>query len=228
MLDLAAKRYDAALDGLTEVWRGPARWDVVIRAVPDLVEAAVRCGTPDRARETLADFAHWADNVDRPVTTGLLLRCRALLADADGAETLYAEALRLHERYAGPYDHARTRLVFGEWLRRRRRRTEARAHLEAAVNEFERIGATRWAERTHGELAAFGGARGDKRGSGPLMLLTPQELQVVLLAAGGHTNKEIAAQLYLSPRTVAHHLYKAYPKLGVTARGELAGLVAAS
>jgi DNA-binding CsgD family transcriptional regulator len=227
MLDLATQRYDAALDALAEVCSGPARRDVVMRAVPDLVEAAVRCGTPERAQEALTEFAHWADAVEMPVATGLLVRCHALLADDDVAEPLYAEALGLHARSAGPYDLARTRLVFGEWLRRRRRRTEARAHLEASASEFGRVGATRWAERAHGELAALGGHRGSKRGSGPLTLLTPQELQVVLLAADGHTNKEIAAHLYLSPRTVGHHLYKAYPKLGVTARGELAVLVGA-
>ncbi|GAB4006445.1 hypothetical protein GCM10029992_57110 [Glycomyces albus] len=82
-----------------------------------------------------------------------------------------------------------------------------------------------WAERAHGELAAFGGPRAERRGGGPLALLTPQELQVVQLASSGLTNKEIAARLYLSPRTVGHHLYKAYPKLGVIARGELAELV---
>ena len=197
-----------------------------MRAVPDLVEAAGRSGAPGRAQEALAEFAHWAEHVDQPVTTGLALRCRALLADDDTTEPLYLEALRLHERYGGLYDHARTRLVYGEWLRRQRRRTEARAHLEAAVDGFERLGATLWAERANSELAAFGGARAEKRGIGPLTLLTPQELQVVQLAGGGQTNKQIAAQLYLSPRTVSHHLYKAYPKLGVTARSELAALVA--
>lgn len=226
MLDLSARRFEAALDGLERVCRGPARRDVLMRAVPDLVEAAVRSDAPDRALAALTEFARWAEQVDRPAITGLTLRCRALLSDDDGAEALYAEALRLHERYGGLYDHARTLLVYGEWLRRRRRRTEARAHLEAAVAGFERLGAALWAGRTHGELAAFGGARSEKRGSGPLTLLTPQELQVVQLAAAGHTNKEIAAQLYLSPRTVGHHLYKAYPKLGVTARSELADLVA--
>ncbi len=226
MLDLSARRFEVALDGLERVCRGPARRDVLMRAVPDLVEAAVRGDAPDRAQAALTEFAHWAKQVERPVTTGLALRCRALLADDDGAEALYAEGLLLHERYGGPYDLARTRLVYGEWLRRRRRRTEARAHLEAAAVTFERIGAALWAERAHGELAAFGGAREEKRGSGPLTLLTGQELRVVQLAASGLTNKEIAAQLYLSPRTVGHHLYKAYPKLGVTARSELANLVA--
>ncbi|GAB3954173.1 LuxR family transcriptional regulator [Kribbella albertanoniae] len=226
MLDLSARRFETALGGLEEVCRGPARRDVLMRAVPDLVEAAVRSGAPDRALDAWAEFAHWAEQVDQPVITGLALRCRALLAADGEAEPLYVEGIRLHERYGGPYDHARTRLVYGEWLRRQRRRTEARAHLEAAAAGFERIGASLWAERAHGELAAFGGARTEKRDIGPLTLLTPQELQVVQLAAAGQTNKQIAAQLYLSPRTVGHHLYKAYPKLGVTARNELAGLVA--
>lgn len=225
MLDLSAGRFEAALDGLEGVCRGPARRDVLTRAVPDLVEAAIRGEAPDRALEALTEFEHWAGQVDRPVTTGLALRCRALLAEDDRAEALYAEGLRLHEKHAGPYDHARTLLVFGEWLRRRRRRTEARAHLEAAAAGFERVGAALWAERAHRELAAFGGVRAGKRDGGPLALLTGQELQVVQLAASGLTNKEIAARLFLSPRTIGHHLYKAYPKLGVTARGELADLV---
>lgn len=222
MLDLSARRFADAVDKLEQVWRGPASRDLLVRAVPDLVEAAVRGGTPDRAHEPLAAFRHWAEHVDRPVATGLLLRCQALLAD--DADALYAEALRLHEQHGGPYERARTQLVYGEWLRRRRRRAEARGHLAAAVSAFEHLGAQLWAERARGELAAFGEWADEPRRSGPLTLLTPQELQVVRLAADGRTNKEIAAQLFLSPRTVSHHLYKAYPKLGVTARAELAHL----
>lgn len=225
MLDLSARRFGAALDRLEQVSEGPASRDVLVRAVPDLVEAAVRAGSPDRARGPLAAFRHWAGHVDRPVATGLALRCRALLADDADADALYAEALRLHERHGGPYERARTQLVYGEWLRRRRRRAEARGHLAAAVSAFERLGARLWAERARGELAAFGERSDEPRRSGPLTLLTPQELQVVRLAAGGHTNKEIAAHLFLSPRTVGHHLYKAYPKLGVTGRAGLARLV---
>ncbi|RZQ65643.1 helix-turn-helix transcriptional regulator [Amycolatopsis suaedae] len=224
MLDLSARRFAEALDRLETVAKGPASRDVPMRAVPDLVEAAVRAGEPERAREPLTVLRHWAEHAGRPAATGLVLRCRALLAGDDDADALYAEALRLHERYGGPYEHARTGLVYGEWLRRRRRRTEARAHLAAAVSAFERLGAQLWAERARGELAAFGEQGDEPRHSGPLTLLTPQELQVVRLAAAGHTNKEIAAQLFLSPRTVGHHLYKAYPKLGVTGRAGLAGL----
>ncbi|PRX99719.1 helix-turn-helix transcriptional regulator [Allonocardiopsis opalescens] len=225
MLDLSARRFGEAFDRLERVSQGPASRDLLMRAVPDLVEAAVRKGVPDRVEGPLAAFRHWAEQVDRPVATGLALRCRALLAGDDAADALYAEALRLHERHGGPYERARTHLVYGEWLRRRRRRTEARAHLAAAVSAFEGIGAQLWAERARGEMAAFGERGDEPRRSGPLTLLTPQELQVVRLAAGGHTNKEIAAQLFLSPRTVGHHLYKAYPKLGVAGRAELVGLV---
>ncbi|MEV0166573.1 LuxR C-terminal-related transcriptional regulator [Nonomuraea fuscirosea] len=225
MLDLSARRFGEAFERLERVSQGPASRDLLIRAVPDLVEAAVRGGTPDRAEGPLAAFCHWAEHVDRPVATGLALRCRALLAGDGDADALYTEALRLHERHGGPYERARTQLVYGEWLRRRRRRTEARAHLAAAVTVFERLGAGLWAERARGELAAFGERGDEPRRGGPLTLLTPQELQVVRLAATGHTNKEIAAQLFLSPRTVGHHLYKAYPKLGVTGRAELTDLV---
>lgn len=225
MLDLSARRFGEAVDRLEGVSRGPASRDLLVRAVPDLVEAAVRSGTPDRAHGPLEAFRHWAEHVDRPVATGLLLRCQALLADDGDADALYAEALRLHSRQGGPYERARTQLVYGEWLRRRRRRTEARGHLAAAVSAFERLGAELWAERARGELAAFGERSDEPQRSGPLTLLTPQELQVVRLAADGRTNKEIAAQLFLSPRTVGHHLYKAYPKLGVTGRAELAHLV---
>ncbi|WP_199547323.1 LuxR family transcriptional regulator [Streptomyces sp. N35] len=225
MLDLSARRFGDALDRLEHVSRGPASRDLLVRAVPDLVEAAVRGGMPDRAHGPLAAFRHWAEHVDRPVATGLVLRCRALLADEGEADALYAEALRLHEGHGGPYEHARTQLLYGEWLRRRRRRAEARGHLAAAGSAFERLGAPPSGERAPGALAAFGERGDEPQRSGPLTLLTPQELQVVRLAAAGHTNKEIAAQLFLSPRTVGHHLYKAYPKLGVTGRAELAHLV---
>ncbi|WP_181787305.1 ATP-binding protein, partial [Streptomyces phytophilus] len=125
MLDLSARRFGDASDRLTHVSQGPASRDLLVRAVPDLVEAAVRCGMPDRAHGPLAAFRHWAEHVDRPAATGLVLRCRALLADDGAADALYAEALRLHERHGGPYERARTQLVYGEWLRRRRRRRPA-------------------------------------------------------------------------------------------------------
>jgi hypothetical protein len=185
VLDLSARRFGEARDRLERVSGGPANRDLLVRAVPDLVEAAVRSGQPDRAHGPLVPFLHWAEHVDRPVATGLALRCRALLADDGDTDAQYAEALRLHERHGGPYERARTQLVYGEWLRRRRRRTEARAHLAAAVAAFDHLGAGLWAERARGELAAFGERGDEAQRSGPLTLLTPQELQVVRLAATG-------------------------------------------
>ncbi|HMG42101.1 MAG TPA: AAA family ATPase [Acidimicrobiales bacterium] len=221
LLDLAAGRFDAALDQLEDVCRGAVARDLPIRAVADLVEAAVRAGQPDRAQAPAADLERWAEHAATPTAQALALRCRALLDD-DGAEGLLAEAV---ERCASPYDRARVQLLSGEWLRRRRRRTEAGTQLQAATEGFEKLGADRWAQRARTELAALG-ARPLARphAADPATRLTPQELQVVRLAAAGLTNKEIAAQMYLSPRTIGHHLSNVFPKLGVSRRTELATL----
>ena len=146
----------------------------------------------------------------------------ALAGDADGH---FREALRQHEVSGRPFEHARTALLYGEWLRRGRRGTDARPHLRTALALFDRTGAAPWAERARAELRAAGepvarSAPAPDR----LSLLTPQELQVVRLAASGATNRDIAAQLFISPRTVSHHLYRAFPKLGVTNRTALARL----
>ncbi|MCP9970253.1 LuxR C-terminal-related transcriptional regulator [Actinomadura madurae] len=221
LLDLAGGRAEAALERLDEVCSGPARYDVLIRAVPDHAEAAVRAGRPDLARTHLPAFEAWAAAAS---CTALLSRCRALLADGDAAEEHYRAALDLHGDHA--YDAARTRLLYGEWLRRRRRRTEAGTELAAARDAFARLGAAGWAERARAELEVLGDRPAARAGDAdPLKRLTPQELQVVRLAAAGLSNREIGAQLFLSPRTVGHHLYKAYPKIGVTRRVELARLV---
>ncbi|MEU4510359.1 LuxR C-terminal-related transcriptional regulator [Nonomuraea wenchangensis] len=121
---------------------------------------------------------------------------------------------------------ARTELLYGEWLRRQHRRTDARARLRSALDGFERLGARPWADRAATELRATGESltsRADDHD--PLSRLTPQELQVVRLAATGLSNRDIGTQLFLSPRTVGYHLYNAYPKLGITSRGELPGLL---
>jgi DNA-binding CsgD family transcriptional regulator len=221
LLDLAEGRAGEALERLDAVCSGPARYDVLIRAVPDHAEAAVRAGRPDLARAHLPAFEAWAAATS---CTALLARCRALLAEGDEADGHYRSALGLHGDRA--YDAARTRLLYGEWLRRRRRRTEARTELTAARNAFARLGAAAWAERARAELEVLGDRpAASAEDADPLKRLTPQELQVVRLAAAGLSNREIGAQLYLSPRTVGHHLYKAYPKIGVTRRMELARLV---
>jgi DNA-binding CsgD family transcriptional regulator len=145
------------------------------------------------------------------------------LLSADGsAEQHFAEAVSLHALGGRPLEHARTRLVYGEWLRRERRRVDARLQLEVALTIFSEAGAEPWAERARTELRATGvPAVAAAGGKGLASRLTAQELQVVRLAALGRTNREIAAQLFLSPRTVGFHLYKAFPKLGIGSRAEL-------
>jgi DNA-binding CsgD family transcriptional regulator len=157
----------------------------------------------------------------------VVLRCEALLGPDAEAGPRYEAALAAYRHLHRPFDAARTSLLYGEWLRRNRRRADARGHLRAALESFERLGATPWADRARSELGATGTAvpADDAPASGgALAALTPQEQQIVRLAARGLSNKDIAAQLFLSPRTVGYHLYKAYPKLGVLSRGELAGL----
>ncbi|MFI0423985.1 ATP-binding protein [Spongiactinospora sp. 9N601] len=222
LLDLADGRFEQALDRLEEVCGGPARHDVLIRAVPDQVEAAIRAGRGDVARRHLPRLAAWAEH--NVLGKALEARCQAMLADGDEADRHYRAALALVTDR--PYEHARTRLLYGEWLRRKRRRSEARTTLAQADDTFTRLGATRWAERARAELAVLGDRPSARAlADDPLQRLTPQELQIVRLAAAGHSNREIAARLYLSPRTVGHHLYRAYPKIGVTRRTELAKLV---
>ncbi|MDF3292827.1 ATP-binding protein [Streptomyces silvisoli] len=229
LLDLGAGRAAEALDRLAPLVEGPMRHHVsATRAVPDLVEAAVRLGRAERAREPAERFAGWAALTGQPWAEALALRCRALLADdpAD-QEACYTKALAAYQEADGPdrpLERARTALLYGEWLRRARRKAEARAPLRAAVETFERLGAGPWAERARTELGATGESAPRTPGrSGAPAGLTPQELQIVRLAARGLSNRDIAAQLFLSPRTVGYHLYKAYPKLGVSSRGELVG-----
>ena len=139
------------------------------------------------------------------------------------AEEHYRASMWLHREINRPMSLARTELLFGEWLRRVRRRSEAREPLRAALRVFEVIGARSWAERARSELRATGESVAAAEPGGQAQL-TPQELQVVRLAATGLSNRDIGAQLFISPRTVGYHLYKAFPKLGVAGRHELAAL----
>jgi DNA-binding CsgD family transcriptional regulator len=227
LLDLGLGRAAAAADRLAELAGGPDQYGVsVTRSVPDLVEAAVRVGEPDRATEPFDRFATWADRTGQPWAQALVLRCLALLAPEKDAEQYYREALTAHQTDNRPFDRARTTLLYGEWLRRTRRKAEASTHLRAALADFQRLNATPWAGRATTELTAtgVGGTSDTPAPTGVAGALTPQELQIVRLAARGLSNRDIAAQLFLSPRTVGYHLYKAYPKLGVLSRGELSGL----
>ncbi|MFC5744873.1 LuxR C-terminal-related transcriptional regulator [Actinomadura rugatobispora] len=246
LLDLGLGRYDDALRRLERIGLDPHRptADIMISAA-DQVEAAVRAALPDRARSAHDRLRAWADAGRQSWAGAVALRCEALLSDTERepyerALGLYERALELHERAAReagpagrggrPFEKARTELLYGEWLRRARRRSDARVPLRSALETFERLRAAPWAERARAELRATGesgaAAGGPRRDAAPdpLDRLTPQELQVVRLAADGVSSREIAAQLFLSPRTVEYHLYKAYPKLGVSSRKELSRL----
>jgi DNA-binding CsgD family transcriptional regulator len=228
LLELSLGRPERAFDRLADPTAGPlAVPHFVCLFLPDLLEAAVRAGRTDALGELgehAAWYERWAAATDQPVADANLHRCRALLRD-EAAEQHYAEALRLFE-LAGPdqrpFDRARTQLLYGEWLRRARRRTEARPLLAAALEAFERLGASPWADRAGTELRATGQTL--RRQDTARVPLTPQEMQVVRLVAEGGSNQEVAAKLFLSPRTVGYHLYKAFPKLGVRSRTELAHL----
>ncbi|GAA4100241.1 DNA-binding CsgD family transcriptional regulator [Nonomuraea soli] len=227
MLDLGHGRHDAVLARLDEAMAGPTRHAFIWRYLwPDHIEAAIRVGDRRRAGERLAAYAQWAEATGRATPLAALHRVRALLAPNTTAPALFERALTLHADEPQPFDQARTRLLYGEWLRRHKSRAEARTHLHAAMEAFDRLAATPWAARAAAELRAAGYALPDRaRPADPLAVLTPQELQVVRLAVTGASNREIGAHLFLSPRTVASHLYKAFPKLGVTSRAELARLL---
>ncbi|WP_049576617.1 ATP-binding protein [Nonomuraea sp. SBT364] len=223
-LDLGLGRDEAALRRLEAAHAGPGHHVTVLTtSMPDLIEAAVRLGAADRAAEPLRRFEAWAHAIRQPWAEAVALRCRALLT---GSQELYERAVTLHGKGGRPFERARTELLYGEWLRRDHRAPEAREHLMTALRIFEELRARPWAERSRSELRAAGASAAPARPAGPSLLdrLTPQELQVTRLAAEGHTSREIAARLFLSRRTVEHHLYRAYPKLGVTSRRELARL----
>ena len=194
----------------------------VMTAAPDLIDAALRAGEPERAAEVLQRFAAWARVSRAPFVQGMVARCRAVVAeDADEAEERFREALALHGRDAPPYERARTQLAYGERLRRDRRKTEARAQLRSALETFEGLGADLWAERARGELNATG-ETARKRDASTIDDLTPQELRIAQLVAAGASNRDAAAQLFVSPKTVEYHLRKVFLKLGVSSRVELA------
>ena len=144
----------------------------------------------------------------------------AMLGEGDEAEAHFVRAVELHRAAPRPFEDARTELHFGEFLRRERRRTDAREHLRHAVEGFERLGAEPWAERARAELRASG-ETARKRDPSTLDHLTAQELQSARLVAEGATNRDVAGRLFLSPRTVDYHLRKIFTKLDVSSRAEL-------
>jgi len=188
--------------------------------LPMLIEAYVRAGRFADAQTTLVHFEALAREVGRPLAEALAHRCRGVLTDK-GFETEFDAALAAHDLDPRPFERARTVLCYGERLRRARRRLDARERLRDAHDAFVGLGATAWANRAEAELAATG-ERSRKRVASTRDNLTPQELVVARLVAQGLTNREVAAQLFLSTNTIETHLRHVFQKLGVRSRTEFA------
>jgi DNA-binding CsgD family transcriptional regulator len=188
-------------------------------AIMFLAEAAVRVDRVEDARSVIAALDEEAKSVPSPILHVQLSYARALLADDDHAETLYLEALG-RDLTRWPWARARIELAYGSWLRRQRRVAESRAPLRAACTTLESVGARKWAELARAELRAAG-ERDPGAPSTGCAALSPQEMEIAQLAGAGLSNREIAERLYLSHRTVGSHLYRIFPKLNITSRGQL-------
>lgn len=228
VLDLGLGRFAQAherLTALVDAGPGAGHPVVVWGSVADRVEAAVAAGDEAAARTAVAFLERWSAHAASARSRALLARCRALVAEDDKAVSLLYEALgHLAADSGAAYDQARTALLLGERLRRARRVGEARGHLRQAMEVFQRLAAEPWERRARGELRAAGESA-DRPAPDALAALTPQELRIARLVAQGAANREVAAQLFLSPRTVEYHLYKVYPKLGISSRAELTRLL---
>jgi DNA-binding CsgD family transcriptional regulator len=212
----------AALDELADLLgERPAADPAVLQWTPDLIEAYVRQGRTADADAALVAFERDAERSESRWARAAAGRCRGLLADDDGFQAPFEDALGAHDT---PFELAHTELCLGERLRRAGRRVQSRVHLRSALATFDRLGARPWAER----------ARKDLRGSGERVRrgapvaterLTPQELQVALEVARGSTNREAAAALFLSPKTIEFHLRNIYRTLSIRSRTELVRVV---
>ena len=189
------------------------------RTLLDLVEAAVHTGRTDQARAHTGAARHQGLPAISPRLDFLTAAADAMTAEGDAARAAYEHATRHPAAADHPFELARVRLAQGMWLRRARERAAARTVLSQAADAFEGLGATPWARRARDELRATG-APGGSTAPGHTALTT-QERRIAELAAGGLSNREIGAQLFLSPRTVGAHLYRVFPKLGITSRAAL-------
>ena len=193
----------------------------VIQWRGDLVESQCRAGRAADASRTLAAFQRVANATGRRWALAAAARCRALLAPAADLDGAFAEAYRLVADGPSPFEVARTELCWGERLRREHRRVEARRHLDEAVRHFEALGAAPWAEKAARELHTSGAhIRGGPRTATPE--LTAAESRIAALVTEGKTNKDIAASLFLSPKTIEFHLGHIYRKLDIHSRTQLA------
>lgn len=212
-------RYEAALAAVAPAEQvfneGPAVW-----ALTELIEAAVRCGEPERARRAFERVRETTQASGTDWALGIEARLQALVSEGAVADELYREAIVRLGRTAIRVQLARAHLLYGEWLRRERRRRDAREQLQTAYELFCDLGVEGFAERARVELEATGG-RARKRTVDTLEQLTPQEAEISRLVAEGHTNREIATRLFVSPSTVEYHLRKVFRKLDVKSRVQL-------
>jgi DNA-binding CsgD family transcriptional regulator len=192
-------------------------------AATEAIDAAVRAEEPDLARRWVDELEAFAETTGRPWARATVAYGRAMTADPPEAERWFVDALSHHAVAGRLVDEARTHLAYGEWLRRAQRRVDARVHLRHALGTFEDVRAQPLASRASQELRASG-ETARKRDPSTLLALTPMELKVAQLVASGLSNKDVAAQCWVSPRTVAFHLRNVFAKAGITSRGELAGL----
>jgi DNA-binding CsgD family transcriptional regulator len=218
-LELSLGRYDAARTSALRVFEDDPLF-IANFTLPDAVEAMVRSDDLEGARRALVRLSERALPSGTPMALGMWARASALMADDGHAEELYVEATEQLQRAGVFTDLARSHLLYGEWLRRQHRRRDAREQLRIAHDMFQTMGAGLFAQRARVELLATGEhvrtrdpSRADE--------LTSQEQQVAELAAAGESNADIAAQLFISPHTVAYHLRKVYNKLGVKSRNRL-------
>ena len=218
VLELGLGNYQTAYQLLQRAASDRSRPDIAVVA-PDLLEASVRCGRKRAAAVLLQSLAGPARATGTPLALGLLSRSSALLASDDLAEDLYLEAITQLERSHDPVQLARGNLLYGEWLRRRRRRRDAGERLRAAQDVFAAAGSS-FAERARAELAATS-QTARKRSVETQNNLTPRERQITRLVAQGATNAETAAKLYISAATVDYHLRSVFRKLGIQSRRQL-------
>ena len=187
------------------------------------IETAARAGEVELAREWTEELVGFAEGTGRHWALGAVALGRALTSEPDHAEAHFEESLSQHAQARRPLDEARTQLAYGEWLRRSQRRVDARQHLRRALDTFEDLRASALVDRANAELRASG-ETARKRDPSTLLDLTPTELKIAQLVSQGMSNKEVAAQCWVSPRTVAFHLRNVFAKAGITSRGELVRL----
>jgi DNA-binding CsgD family transcriptional regulator len=220
ILELGTGRYDAALTSALSVYRDDPP-HLGTHVLPDIVEAATRTGNGGAATAALERLTVRALASGTQLAAGLLARSRALAAGSAEAESRYHEAIEHLWEPTGGAQLARTHLVYGEWLRRQRRRRDAREQLRTAADMFDAVGFEAFAQRARSELLATGERVGKRTGEATEHL-TPQETQVARLVIEGSSNRQVAAQLFISPNTVEYHLQKVFRKVGVSSRTQLA------